>query len=767
MVGEHTTVPLTRRAPSGSATGAPGPPNGDRRATPAPPPRSRSVPSLMSHVSRAARRPRVAHLAAAALAVAALAAAPALPRAAAAQPAPGAAAAAPVAALPLVPLPREATPLPDFGVGRGIAVVAGADEADRFAAEELASALRERGVPVLRAPTAGAVVVHLLRRDSPEGERALRRAGLRFDTAMVAEGYALVARDARVDVVGATAAGVYYGAMTAAQLVGGAGSGARVRGAALRDWPAMRWRGVHDDVSRGPIPTLAWQKRQIRRLAAYKVNLYSPYLEHAFEYASHPLIAPPGQAMTAAEARELTAFARRHHVEIVPEQQTFGHLHKVLTWERYAPMAEAPRGHAVAAADSGALAFARATFAELDSAFPGRFLHLGGDETFELGRGRSAERVRRERVGPVYVDHVARVAAALRPLGRRMMIWGDLGTNHPELVPTLPRDLIAVPWVYDAQPSYDRWIVPFRAAGLETWVAPGASNWWRLYPNLGIALPNIRGLARDGQRLGATGLLNTTWDDFGEQLFEQTWGAILFGAAAAWQPGESDVDAFLRAYPRQFHGDTLGHVEAAERALMEAGAIAARATRTEMQELAFWIDPWSAEGQRTSAQLLPVAPALRLAAERAIEHVVRARRAGAVREPAALDAIELGARRLDFLGLKFQLADDAVRSYARIVATAGDSAAQARVQWFDLADVSGINGRLQDLRDGYAQLGELHAAAWLRESRPAGLDALRARYDRSTQLWVERIERMNGARAQWGRSRTLPPRESVGMPGER
>jgi hypothetical protein len=306
-------------------------------------------------------------------------------------------------------------------------------------------------------------------------------------------------------------------------------------------------------------------------------------------------------------------------------------------------------------------------------------------------------------------------------------------------------------------------VLPFKDAGLETWVAPGVSNWWRLYPNYNIALPNIRNFARDAQRLGSTGILTATWDDFGEQLFNQTWTGVLFGAAAGWQPGESSIDAFLAAYPRVFHGDTAGHVLAAERALMAAHQQLRATGLGENNEYLFWVDPWSAEGQRASARILPVVRQLRLAAEEAIEHLARAREAGATREPDALDAMELGARRLEILGLKFQFADEVVRMYDRAYQATRDSAARRAMQWYDLADISGINGRLQDLRDAHTLARELYERAWRAENRPYWLGNVLARYDLATQLWITRIDRMNDARLIWARSRTLPTAAELGF----
>jgi hypothetical protein len=537
-----------------------------------------------------------------------------------------------------------------------------------------------------------------------------------------------------------------------------------VLGATIRDWPAMRWRGFHDDLSRGPVPTLEFQKQQIRTFAAYKLNTYSPYFEQTLAYRRHPLIAPPGGAMTPEQVRELVAYARQYHVEVIPEQEAFGHLHHVLKWDRYAPLGETEHGHVLAPGQPGTLPFIRELFAEVAELFPSRFLHIGADETFELGRGQTAERVQREGLGRVYLGFLGQVEEALRPLNRRLLFWGDIAMNHPDLVRTLPRDMIAVAWWYDPAASFDKYLVPFRNAGMETWVASGVNNWSRVYPNYANAFPNIRGFVRDGQRLGATGMLNTSWDDDGESLIAQAWGAVLFGAAASWQPGESSVDAFLAAYPRTFFGDTAGHVATAERALIRAHELLKGVGSVDGSDYLFWIDPWSPEGQYHSARILPVARELRLQAETAIEHLVWAQQQAGGRERAALQAMELGARRMDLIGMKFQMADEVARMYGRAYAMSRDSARARDLKWYDLADISGINGRYQTLREGYAVTGQLYEAAWLRENRPYWLANVMAHYGLVTQLWTQRADTFQQVRARWARTKVLPPPAELGMP---
>jgi len=585
----------------------------------------------------------------------------------------------------------------------------------------------------------------------------LRRHSVAIDPAMRDEGYVIVPDGNRIVVIGATSAGVFYGAQTLKQLVDGDSGSARLYKATIRDWPAMRYRGFHDDLSRGPVPTLEFQKKQIRTLAAYKVNVFSPYFEHTLAYDSNPLIAPPGGALTHSDVKELVAYAASYHVDIVPEQEAFGHLHHILKYEIYSPLAETPHGHVLAPGQPGSLLLIKQMFAEIDSLFPSRFVHLGADETFELGRGQTAEMVKTEGIGAVYLDFLKQIETALRPSGKRFLFWGDVAMNQPDLVKTLPKDLIAVAWNYNPDTSFTRFIAPFRDAGIETWVAPGVNNWNRVYPDNAMALPNIQRFVRDGQRLGATGVLNTSWDDDGESLFNQTWYGDLFGAAAAWQPGESSIDAFASSYGRVFHGDITGKIDEAQRRITAAHALLRAGRVGDASDYLFWLDPWSDEGRSMAQRIRPYTPDLRILAESALVFIAQAE-PKATREHDALKALEIGARKIDFIGMKFQFADEVVVMYDR----ASDSTSKSPGR--DLADITGINGRLQDLRDGYSLIRDEYEKAWLRENRPYWLHNVLARYDLATQMWIDRADRINLARQQWYRTQKLPPAMSVGIP---
>lgn len=660
----------------------------------------------------------------------------------------------------LIPIPREIVRSePTAPFTQEITISGGANADDRHAAADFAESMASRGFRAEATTRDRGWHVTLLRADSDAARRILERERLAFDEPMNAEGYVLVTTAEGATVIGASGRGVFYGLQTLKQLITGAGPSARLHRVVIRDWPAMRYRGAQDDISRGPVPTLEYQKRQVRTLAAHKVNLFSIYFEHTLAFASQPLIAPPGGAMSREDVRELVEYAAEYHVTILPQQQTFGHLHHALKFDLYAGLAEQPHGHVLAPGVPGSLEFTRQIYAEIDSLFPSPLVHLGADETFELGLGRTKPAVDSLTIGPVYLDYLRRTVETVRRPGKRYLFWGDIAMNHPELVRRLPKDLIAVGWDYWSRSNFDRYLKPFRDAGMETWIAPGVNNWNRVWPQTSSALANIQGFARDGQRGGATGMLNTTWDDNGDAIFEQNWHGLLFGAAAAWQVGESDTLAFKNSFGLVFHGDTTGKIDRAYELLVASHEAIGRSGAGDGLSYLFFLDPWSPEGVFESPRLLPVLEEARVHAESALVLISQARTQRHLRELTALDAMELGARRLDWLGMKFQIADEIAQRTIRAT-TPG----RTDLDWKELSELTGINGRLQDMRDGFVLTRELFERSWRAENRPYWLQNNLARYDLEVATWVHRTSLMDQARRQHARTKTIPSAVELGVP---
>ncbi|HVG26824.1 MAG TPA: family 20 glycosylhydrolase, partial [Acidobacteriaceae bacterium] len=591
----------------------------------------------------------------------------------------------PASAPHLIPIPRELSPKGDQAVTGVTVECVSCGPEDQFGADDLRDALAERGVP------AGGGLRIVMQRLAQHPDPS-------FTEAMKPEGYTIVSKPGVLTLTGASAAGLFYAAQTAKQMIERQINGGLVLHAAdIHDWPAMKYRGLHDDLSRGPVDTLEFQKKIVRTLAAYKDNLYSPYFEHTQQYASNPLPAPPGGSMSAADARELVAYAAKYHVMVVPEQEAFGHLHHDLVYEQYQALAETPHGAVLAPGQPGSTQVIKQMFTELAALYPSPFLHIGADETVDLGVGQTKAAVEAQGLGAVYLNFMQQIETTLRPLNRRLLFWGDIAEHSPDLLKAMPaefkRNTIALAWQYNPNPNgFGRYLKPFTEAGFETWVAPGINNWSRIYPNNNNALQNIQQFTRDGQKIGATGQLNTIWYDDGEALAANNWFGIVFGCAAAWQPGESSIGQYQSSYGAVFHGDLTGKLDLAQQELMTAHDLLRFTAKVgDGGNGLFWMDPWSKDGQQYAEKIRPYTHDLRIHAEHAMQLIAEARAAypaatskpvvysrteqlpsnpTTLREADAIDALELGARRFDFIGLKFQLADEMAQGYARAQADA-------------------------------------------------------------------------------------------------
>ena len=716
--------------------------------------------------------------------------------------------------LHLIPLPREVRPTANQPIAQGVRITS-SDPDEGFTVQDLNQDLAARHIP-----TAGPFTIRLI-----------RSASTSLSAAAQPEGYIITPGPNSLTLTASTSAGLFYAAQTVKQLIEGDGPSAVLHLASIQDWPTLKYRGVHDDLSRGPVPTLAFQKQLVRTLAAYKYNLYSPYFEHTQQYASNPLFAPPGGSLSPADARELTAYAAQYHVTVVPEQEAFGHLHHNLTWEQYSTLAETPHGSVLSPTQPGSLSLITQMFTELANMYPGPFLHIGADETVDLGLGQTKSDVDSRGLGPVYLDFLERIDTSLAPLHRRLLFWGDIAqtivqgstaynsvgapsADHPDpdILKKLPasfkQSTIAVAWWYSPHPSkgFARFLTPFTDAGFETWVAPGVSSWSVVYPDNNDALTNIQQFVAEGQRQHSTGMLNTVWYDDGEGLPNSNWYGLLFGAAAAWQPGESSISTYQNSFGQVFHGDATGDLNQAQIELMAChDLLREQAHVGDGSDGLFWIDPWSPDGQKIAAKLRPYAHDLRLHAERAITLIANARAAypttpssdfsapstaqsyhalggsdkptssdptntfpsnpTTLRRPEAIDAMELGARRLDFIGLKFQLADEITEGYAR--AQADNASTDKKTHALaskELSDIRGANGKLEDIRDTYSLLRDLYAQSWLRTNRAYALRPILEHYDSTIQLWQSRIDRFRTVQRQYSDTKTLPTPFELNLP---
>jgi len=663
----------------------------------------------------------------------------------------------------IIPQPKQLSMTPvafRFNRDTRIVLADARSEDDRFAAQDFIDDIKQTAAVTLTIGKGkgrgeilrGEILVGQI--DLPQIQKALKQSSGDPQVKLNDEGYVLIVGASHVIVAGRTAAGTFYGMQTLKQLVRGDGADAYVPGAKVVDWPTMRWRAVSDDISRGPVPTVDYIKRQIRTESAFKLNMHSFYMEHTFASESHPLIGPPGGSLTPAEIRELVTYARRYHVELVPEQQTFGHLHKALRLEKYADLAETPYGDVLSPQQEGSYKLVADWYRELNELFPGRFFHIGADETFELGEGQSREAAKARGVGAIYFEHLNRVRDVLKPYNRRLMFWGDIALHHPDLIGNIPKDMIVMNWQYGARDDFASSINPFKDAGLEQFVCPGAQNWNQVFPNLEAATKNITNFVRDGQKAGAIGMMNTTWDDDGEGLFEATWYSIVLGAAASWQEGTVDVDKFDHDFDWAFFRHEGDQFVKAERTLGSINAQLGAGTTDEL----LWRDPFTTQFQNQARNLAERTRKMRLMVEDVTASLLRNEK-GARRNSTAIASMRLAAQRFDHLGRRMQVVQRFSDQYWDAYLNLGDRAKTRKLRYYSGA----IYNNLREMAEEVSILRESYRQEWLAENRPYWLDSVSARYDQMISIWLSKSRAMEEALRKYETTSTLPNPEEFGL----
>jgi hypothetical protein len=426
----------------------------------------------------------------------------------------------------------------------------------------LAGRARLRGAGAAAEPALRALEAALARAGAAraEAEGPLFELSLEDDAGLGEEGYRLRVRPEGARLAAATPRGLLHAVRTLAQLL--RERAPQLPALRIEDVPALRRRGLMLDVSRDRVPSQAALESLVEQMAALKLNVLQLYTEHTFAYPGHESVWRDASPLTPDEVRNLDAFCAERGVELVPNQNSFGHMERWLRHEAYRPLGELPEGGGCLAPGEPAARFVSSLFDILLPCFRSRRVHIGCDETFDLGRGRSRERCAERGTGRVYLEFLLRLIGDLHGRGRHVEFWGDIVLQHPELIAELPRQgLTADAWFYEAprDPAsipeavlatlnrfgYTRELLAgfsghaprFAEAGVPFQVCPGTSSWNSFVGRWSNARENVRDAVAWGVRSGAEGLLLTDWGDNGHlQPPVVSLAPLAFAAARAWSP---------------------------------------------------------------------------------------------------------------------------------------------------------------------------------------------------------------------------------------
>lgn len=393
----------------------------------------------------------------------------------------------------------------------------------------------------------------------------VRDAGILEGKTSTTEAFRIHITPEQIEVSSAGAPGYLYAQHTLAQLLD-AGSPRDSNTVSLpcgviEDRPALSDRGYMLDVSRNRVPTRKTMIELIDLLMVLRYNHLELYFEDVFAYPGHEKVWQETGTITPEDIEFLDAECRARGIELVPNQNSFGHLTGWLSKPEYRHLAEAPDGFSdpwgshrpypfsLSPAVDEVEGFLDELYTDLLPHFTSRRFNVGLDETFDLGQGRSASLIaelasrdpsstaQHNAIGRVYLDMLQRVHRLVVASGRTMYFWSDIIQNHPDLISELPPSVVAIEWGYEADHDFDSRCRRLQEAGIPFLTAPGTSIWNSIGGRLGNADENIANAVEATVRYDGRGILLTDWGDNGHVPPPRlSRPLIVLAAARSWNP---------------------------------------------------------------------------------------------------------------------------------------------------------------------------------------------------------------------------------------
>ena len=374
------------------------------------------------------------------------------------------------------------------------------------------------------------------------------------------QSYLLEVRPDRISIQAATPRAAYYAAQTLAQLME---SRPALPSLTIRDWPAIPSRLVMIATDQGgfQVIDIDYWKRMIRELSALKISAIMPYFDAGtFKYRKHPYLGTKGDdGFTVEKAKILSNYAADHFVELVPQQNSLGHLGGALGHKETQHLRDG--GGTINMVLPETLTFLGDLYDDLVEGFPhASAIHIGGDE---FGHGFGTHPTVAAKIaevgGPtVYAHFLMNLYGMLEQRDRGMMIWWHEQGFTIKAKDLLAKDIGIFDWHYGPQKDYPSLDRLTNAGFTNPWATPAVTRFYNGTDDWDRTFTNIGGFARAGAQRSVPGMCTCTWVHGmwgGRNMFELNLYGLVYSAECGWNPERQVTTAeFAQSYAEHWFG---------------------------------------------------------------------------------------------------------------------------------------------------------------------------------------------------------------------
>ncbi len=399
------------------------------------------------------------------------------------------------------------------------------------------------------------------------------------------EGYTLEISKKQINISGKDQAGLFYGLITLDQLMEDAmEQGVNLPLCSIKDYPSLAYRAIHIDIKHHR-EKLEYYYSLMDKLAQYKVNAIIAEVEDKIKYERQPEIGS-ADALSIAEWRQLSEYAKERNIEISPLVQGLGHASFILKHDKYKSLRDNPNSDwAFNPLDPKTYEVQFDLFLDAIDATPhGKYLHVGGDEVHTTGRGSGKSSLELQLIWlnrvskfaeehgriPIFWDDMPlKYAGVYRAMFNTSLteeevdnIWTENEHKLLDFLDQFPKNCIYMRWNYNSPEAIGNgkamdW---FRKQGLPVMGATAGQTRWVLMPQKESNMENIRSFAVSSIENGLNGLLLTLWDDDSPHFELYKRGIIAF-AEYTWTGEKRSKEEIKSAYRQREFSYTLAEAD--------------------------------------------------------------------------------------------------------------------------------------------------------------------------------------------------------------
>lgn len=282
------------------------------------------------------------------------------------------------------------------------------------------------------------------------------------------EAYSLDVTSGGIAIRAATPGALFYGIQTMLQLLQINKDEVLVPNVKIFDYPAFSWRGAHLDVCRHFFP-VTYIKKMLDAMAMHKLNVFHWHLTDdqgwRIEIKKYPLLTSVGAwrketvvghmsahplqydgkkyggFYTQEQIKEVVAYAQSRHITIVPEIEMPGHAVAALSaypeysctggpFEVFTEWGES--NEAFCGGKEETFDFIQNILDEVVALFPGKYIHVGGDECSKKRWEKCKDCMQRMKTAHLKNEmelqsyFIKRVESYLRKKGKKLIGWDEI-----------------------------------------------------------------------------------------------------------------------------------------------------------------------------------------------------------------------------------------------------------------------------------------------------------------------------------------------------